>query len=516
MVLQLTDITSEITDKELLEFTSEYYIPLALHPVVPAVNASIAEFPVGKRGTLEKPKLVTEGVRPLRDGEEPLLEATAGRTIELVLEQLEDENTAVLEPTPLCSVSDANVDPPERNVTCADYSEAAGSSYKIYLVQESDSNKPVLHLIQVDASVFPIVVPWYLNKSLKKDPSPLPTEYNADVYDYLAANSAPFKKFSEPFLCLIGISRYYTLDEGCYPTCWDDEDEGGCSLFMREVPLLELTKDRVVLLVGVYDRGNANVQGAGNDDVNEGPKKIKKKRKVTDGVGGSGYPPKKLREDYGTSDDAGVSVAGKSLVSLQGLLERSTLAMKVGVTAAAIIPFVTSFVITTAEHEGGRDGDSATGPIIRTCPAMERFVVLTDSSLYSGTNATDDEVTSIVRSPVNPSIFRDSASSTTAEADVAGPSQPVGTDHSAGRFYISQDMDAETLRQVYISKWNAMDYEQLLAEYSVGVTRQACFSAKVRMRLEHELRGRQKLEERCAQQVDRLKEKDTEIATLKA
>ncbi|GJZ21797.1 hypothetical protein Tco_0558836 [Tanacetum coccineum] len=36
---------------------------------------------------LSKPKLVTEGVRPLRDGEEPLLESTAGRTMELVLEQ---------------------------------------------------------------------------------------------------------------------------------------------------------------------------------------------------------------------------------------------------------------------------------------------------------------------------------------------------------------------------------------------------------------------------------------------
>nr|GEZ50022.1 hypothetical protein [Tanacetum cinerariifolium] len=106
MVLQLTDITSEITNEELLEFTFEYYIPLVLHPVVPAANASIAEFSVGKRDLfsvvhLSKPKLVTEGVRPLRDGEEPLLEAMAGRIMELVLEQPKDENTAVLEPTPL-------------------------------------------------------------------------------------------------------------------------------------------------------------------------------------------------------------------------------------------------------------------------------------------------------------------------------------------------------------------------------------------------------------------------------
>nr|GFC40457.1 hypothetical protein [Tanacetum cinerariifolium] len=30
----------------------------------------------------------------------------------------------------------------------------------------------------------------------------------------------------------------------------------------REVSLLELTKDRVVPLIGAYDRGNANVQNA--------------------------------------------------------------------------------------------------------------------------------------------------------------------------------------------------------------------------------------------------------------
>ncbi|GJS95716.1 hypothetical protein Tco_0802684 [Tanacetum coccineum] len=106
MGLQLTDFTSEITDEELREFTSEYYIPSALHPEVPAASASIADFPVGKVGVytrcakalegdvllemdlfsvvhLSKPKLVTEGVRPLRDGEEPLLESTAGRTMEL-------------------------------------------------------------------------------------------------------------------------------------------------------------------------------------------------------------------------------------------------------------------------------------------------------------------------------------------------------------------------------------------------------------------------------------------------
>ncbi|GKE77012.1 hypothetical protein Tco_1543132, partial [Tanacetum coccineum] len=146
MVLQLTDFTSEITDEELREFTSEYYIPFALHPVVPAASASITDFPEGKVGVytrffefanqpvvhLSKPKLVTEGVRPLRDGEEPLLESTAGRTLELVLEQPEVESTDVLAPTPLRSVPGATVEPPRPDATSvgssedADVSEAGG------------------------------------------------------------------------------------------------------------------------------------------------------------------------------------------------------------------------------------------------------------------------------------------------------------------------------------------------------------------------------------------------------
>nr|GEZ58432.1 cold-regulated 47 [Tanacetum cinerariifolium] len=102
-------------------------------------------------------------------------------------------------------------------------------------------------------------------------------------------------------------------------------------------------------------------------------------------------------EDYGTSSDDGASVVVKSLVALQGLLERSTLAAKVGGTAATTVPFVTSSVTPTPEHEGGGGGDFATWPIIHSRLAPE-------------------------------SLF--------------------GTDLSAGSFYISQDMDDETLRRV--------------------------------------------------------------------
>ncbi|GJW50305.1 hypothetical protein Tco_0091656 [Tanacetum coccineum] len=324
-----------------------------------------------------------------------------------------------------------------------------------------------------------------------------------------------------------------------------------------EVPLLELTRGRVVSLAGADNQGHVNVQDAGNDNVNEEgddaleagqseqddhvidiggidivaddeiqaivtdqPKKVRKKRKAADGASGSGLPPKKLREDHGTSGYVGASVAGKSLAALRGLLDSSTLAAEVGVTTAATVPFVTSSVTPTPEREGGGYMDSITGPNLRTQKPAERFVFSSDSPHEPNANAADDEVTSVVRSSVpdpailttavattvvadtsalvpraghgsgagqaRPNIFIDSVSPTIAEADVAGPFQP------------------------------AMDYEQLLAEFNVGASRQACFNAEIRMWLEHELRGRQKLEERCAMQVNMLKEMDAEIASLKA
>nr|GEV44811.1 RNA-directed DNA polymerase, eukaryota [Tanacetum cinerariifolium] len=122
----------------------------------------------------------------------------------------------------------------------------------------------------------------------------------------------------------------------------------------------------------VYDRGNANAHVDGNDNVNEEgndvveaghteqgdhvfdvegidiiaddeiqaiiadqPKRVRKKRLAAYGTGGSGLPPKTLKKVYGNSRDAGASVAIKSLTTSQGLLDSSTLAVEVGVTATA-------------------------------------------------------------------------------------------------------------------------------------------------------------------------------------
>ncbi|GJV59951.1 zf-CCHC domain-containing protein [Tanacetum coccineum] len=203
-------------------------------------------------------------------------------------------------------------------------------------------------------------------------------------------------------------------------------------------------------------------EGAGDDDVNAAEaNQTEQGEHVVD-----------LREDHGTSGiDA--NTGGKSVAALQSLLESSTLPVEVGVAAAATVPFVTSSVTP----------DSIYGIGLRIRHPTERFVISSDSSHDLNANATDDEVTSVIMSSmppppvltaavattitvgatsdlvhesctrqVQPSIFRDFASPSLAEADVAGPSQPVGTELSTGSFYVSQDVDHETLRQIYIPK----------------------------------------------------------------
>ncbi|GKB25093.1 hypothetical protein Tco_0864494 [Tanacetum coccineum] len=438
------------------------------------------------------------------------------------------------------------------------------------------------HFFWVDASILPLAIPWHINKTLKKDPPSLPTEYNADVCDYLATNLDPFKKFQEPFLCFLGISRYYTLDEEMDLFAFIQHADptkvriGESKVREGEVPLLELTRGRVISLAGVNDQGGADVQGADDDNVNQGSddaaaadhaeqsgpvvqigeidievdtetqslvadkSKKARKRKTADGASGSGLPPKRLREDHGTSGDANASTTGKSLAALQDLLDKSTLATEIGVTAAATVPFVTSSVTPTPEHEGGGHADSVSTTNLRTKRPAERFLISSDTPHDSSANAADDKVFSVVRSivpdpvvltttiattvvagtsvlfprggdePALASIFADSTSAGTVGPDVAGPSQPANTDPTTDSFYVSMDMDSETLHQTYVPKWD------LLTEFNVGAARQTCLGAEVRMRLEHVLKWKKRLEEKCGMQANLLKERDAEIVDLKA
>nr|GFA46966.1 hypothetical protein [Tanacetum cinerariifolium] len=68
------------------------------------------------------------------------------------------------------------------------------------------------------------------HKGVPKDPFPKSSEFNAEHFATLVALPAPFHKYPELFLCLVGITRYYTLDEDAYPEFLGDNEEGGFAI----------------------------------------------------------------------------------------------------------------------------------------------------------------------------------------------------------------------------------------------------------------------------------------------
>ncbi|GJT48646.1 hypothetical protein Tco_0974803 [Tanacetum coccineum] len=318
--------------------------------------------------------------------------------------------------------------------------------------------------------------------------------------------------FSGLMLSLSLFPRYYELDENCYPSFLDENNEamdlfsfishadptkvrvGKIEKAGDQVSLLEATRERVVLLAPPVPATTASSEGnmtksidrlfdEGNGAEKEHSigERLRKKRKATRDASGSTLPLKKLRDDYGTSS-ASASTSGKSRAVMHDLLNNNKLAAEIRITTAATVPLITSFVTPTPEREGVDHTDSISGPNLRTKSAAVRFVISSDSSHHSGTHAVDVEVSSLVRytildppvmtaavattaavgtslvsvskvtvKPVNPTIFGDSMS--TSGHDVAGPSILVHRELSADSFYAIQDMNPETLHRVYVPKW---------------------------------------------------------------
>nr|GEU90969.1 hypothetical protein [Tanacetum cinerariifolium] len=302
-------------------------------------------------------------------------------------------------------------------------------------------------------------------------------------------------------------------------------------------------------------------------------KRPRKKRQVVTDVGDSSHPSKKLKSGHSTS--SGATNAGKSPTALKKLLASSLLNVESGVEAVATLPFVTSSVSTTPEHEGGVLADSITGLNLRTIGASERFVISSVSSHHSSRNVPEDEGDSIIRfvvvppvmseavitthfasipfatalepgtkviTPVHASMFHDSKSTGMVRTDVTGSSHLLGKELSIG----SREVGSESLNEVFVPRWNipndslldnmdasrefidhlappvlfaqirGMDYDELFMEFSFGTACQAWLSAKVRMRTEHCLRERKRLEYEFEKQTGLLKSHNEEIRNLKA
>ncbi|GJY30534.1 hypothetical protein Tco_0414029 [Tanacetum coccineum] len=83
------------------------------------------------------------------------------------------------------------------------------------------------HFFWVDSKVFPISVPLYTGGVLEKDPAPHLTARQEQAVQVLSSNKAPFRRYPECFLALVGLSPYYPFYENTYPAFERPDRTGG-------------------------------------------------------------------------------------------------------------------------------------------------------------------------------------------------------------------------------------------------------------------------------------------------
>ncbi|GJR45811.1 SGNH hydrolase-type esterase domain-containing protein, partial [Tanacetum coccineum] len=137
-----------------------------------------------------------------------------------------------------------------------------------------------------------------------RDPDPVAADFNAQDYATLVAHPSLFRKFPEAFLCLVGLSLHYTLDEETYPRFLhnngeemdifafihatdptkvkivEQEQNEGEPLLLettigRNVPLLLVAPDRVeskleASVDGLFDEGGSGNQTEQGDSASGG------------------------------------------------------------------------------------------------------------------------------------------------------------------------------------------------------------------------------------------------------
>ncbi|GKD76097.1 hypothetical protein Tco_1334379, partial [Tanacetum coccineum] len=341
---------------------------------------------------------------------------------------------------------------------------------------------------KVDAKVFPIPVSLYMGGALEKDPAPYLIARQEQTVKLIENNKAPFRRYPECFLCLVGLIPYYPFDENTYPAFErPDRTDMGLLDFIktadpRKVQAVEVQKkdDQVKLLEStshcfmplvIPAAGGSSSAAAPEVSALEvstsaevepenvvledtyldlmGPDKVvmtqsgKSKRKRL-GKQSDTPPAKQLRKDHPSS---ATGTGGKTLPGLRQLMPTSSLVARI-----TDVPVYTAATIVTS--------------------ARENVGVMPTS-------------------------------------DVAGSSQLETSEGSDDSFYELPALNfAEAKR--------CMDYEQLYTEFNVGAARQIYLESEVRSHAEHELELKKKLKGKYDARGRLLEEKDLEILRLKS
>ncbi|GKD46123.1 hypothetical protein Tco_1270768, partial [Tanacetum coccineum] len=384
----------------------------------------------------------------------------------------------------------------------------------------------------------------------------------------LVVYPALFHKYPELFLCLVGISLYYTLDENTYPEFLHESRtislfEMDLLTFIRtadptkvrigerqrgedEPKLLDTNVGRVVPLLPVAPaRGESELEDSvdrlfdeeGNDGQAEQgdsasggqgvgiqpvsgavetnikdvvPKRQEKQKSVIVDYDEPSHPAKKLRKD--SKILVGTSVAGKSMPAIQQLIAGAVQNAAVRGEPVPSLPFVT-FVISSdfSHHSGTHIAESEVDSLIRSsAPAMTTATTIT---------VTAGAATVVKEAVAKPSLFATGSSSVGGtESILVGFltllvmtfGHVLTTIEIAVRWWMSLHPPK------FFASVHGMKHDQLFAEFNVGAAHQMTLSTKVRMRAEYNIKEKRRLKYVVNDQAEVLKVKEEKVKDLKA
>nr|GEZ14325.1 hypothetical protein [Tanacetum cinerariifolium] len=353
--VQLETAVNTISQEYLLEFTSEYGIPEALHLELLGPEDRIVDFSEGKVGVYTKFFEFANFRLPLSQ----FLFDIVGY-YQIHLSQLSvigaakvshfEINCRVLNIIPTLSLFRVFYTP-SFNLGWMSFSKRPRISTPQCYTKPLDSLKNWNNrFFWVDERVFPTVMDW--RTSASKDGMPAENTYSSEVVRILDTHRTPIQKQPEALLCLVGLSRRYYLRDEVYPTFLHDDDRGGLihapnptkvktesrPRAAHEVPLLTMTATRVI---EVEDSAAATDSSGGTmapevplpDDVPTTrsapeagqaesvvvtyPSAVKESRKRgNDGVDVNA-PPKVLRRDHTDPRPTGSTRGGKYLAAIE-------------------------------------------------------------------------------------------------------------------------------------------------------------------------------------------------------
>ncbi|GJZ90425.1 hypothetical protein Tco_0662352 [Tanacetum coccineum] len=307
---------------------------------------------------------------------------------------------------------------------------------------------------------------------LEKDLAPYLTARQEQTVKLLASHKAPFRRYLECFLCLVGLSPYYPFDENSYPAFeYPDGTEMGLFYLIktadpRKVQAVEVHKgveqenvdpEDAYPELADPDESTTVARQSEEEVVIEQPKKVRKRRLVKQS---DVLPAKRLRKDHPMPVS---STGGKTLSSGIEYAVSSRLPDREHTCSSLRFPLLLG---------KRRLFDSSAKRYLRICTTME-----SSSTLGIPVDTTDAAITS-TRAAVTTNFATD------VNPDLAGPSQPEESKGSDDSFYEPPTLDPSEAK-----RWS---------------------------RAEHELELKEKLRAKYTARGRLLEEKDLEILTLKS